>query len=52
MKLHRIATSLFAVVLVSAATASAQNLELAKVVAQKVDRNIRLPGEFLPFQRV
>ena len=52
MKLHRIATALFAVVLASAAPASAQNLELAKVVAQSMDREIRLPGEFLPFQRV
>jgi membrane fusion protein, multidrug efflux system len=52
MKLNKVVTSLFTVVLASAATASAQNLELAKVVAQKMDRNIQLPGEFLPFQRV
>ena len=52
MKLHKITTCLFAVVLASAAAASAQNLELAKVVAQKMDRSIRLPGEMLPFQRV
>lgn len=52
MKLHKIATSLFTLVLASAAPAPAQNLELAKVVAQKMDRNVQLPGEFLPFQRV
>src|SRR5262245_61069089 len=31
---------------------AAQNIETVKVVAQKVDRNIRLPGEFTAFQRV
>src|SRR5687768_2424366 len=30
----------------------AQNLETVKVVSQKVDRNVRLPGEFAAFQRV
>lgn len=29
-----------------------QDLETAKVVAQAVDRTIRLPGEFAPYQRV
>lgn len=52
MKLHRLAFVLFAVMLAAATPLSAQNLELARVVAQKVDRTIRLPGEFLPFQRV
>ena len=52
MRLHRVITFLFTVVFASAAPASAQNVELAKVVAQKMDRQIQLPGEFLPFQRV
>ena len=30
----------------------AQDLETAKVVARAVDRTIRLPGEFTPYQRV
>lgn len=39
-------------VLAAAVAVQAQNLETAKVVAQKVDRTVRLPGEFLAFQRV
>ena len=37
---------------VCATALSAQELEVAKVVSQKVERNVRLPGEISPFQRV
>lgn len=38
--------------LLAAGSLSAQNAELTKVVAQRVDRSVRLPGEFAPYQRV
>jgi membrane fusion protein (multidrug efflux system) len=39
-------------VLAAAVTVQTQNLETVKVVAQKVDRTVRLPGELAAFQRV
>lgn len=39
-------------VLAAAVAVQAQNLETVKVVAQKVDRTVRLPGEFVAYQRV
>jgi RND family efflux transporter MFP subunit len=40
------------VVLATAMPIYAQDLETAKVVAQRVDRTVRLPGEFAAYQRV
>lgn len=40
------------VILVAAVAVRAQNLETVKVVAQKVERTVRLPGEFVAYQRV
>jgi RND family efflux transporter MFP subunit len=40
------------VLLVAAMPTYAQDLETVKVVARRVDRTIRLPGEFAPYQRV
>jgi RND family efflux transporter MFP subunit len=52
MKLHNRALPAAVFCLATAAHVSAQNVELSKVVAQKVDRSIRLPGEFTAYQRV
>lgn len=50
MKLHN--SLIAAVALVSVTTIYAQKIETTKVVAQSVDRTIRLPGEFAAYQRV
>jgi membrane fusion protein (multidrug efflux system) len=50
MNLHRPMIAIAVVLAVS--SIHAQNLETVKVVSQKVDRTIRLPGEFTAFQRV
>jgi membrane fusion protein (multidrug efflux system) len=53
MSLHKFAVAAAALVIATGAVpGSAQNLELTKVVAKQVDRTVRLPGEFAPYQRV
>lgn len=54
MNLHKptVPVALIACLVVIAPAASAQKVELARVEAQKVERTIQLPGEFLPYQRV
>lgn len=52
MKLHDAVVVIAALVVAAALPLSAQNLELAKVVARNVDRSIHLPGEFAAYQRV
>ncbi|MGH9253920.1 MAG: efflux RND transporter periplasmic adaptor subunit [Vicinamibacterales bacterium] len=55
MKLHKptfAATVIASVIAITPGTVAAQNIELAKVVAQKMDRTIPLPGEFFAYQRV
>ncbi|MBI4463950.1 MAG: efflux RND transporter periplasmic adaptor subunit [Acidobacteria bacterium] len=42
----------FFLVIAFAATLSAQEAEVVKVVSQKMERNVRLPGEFNAYQRV
>src|SRR5262245_30760989 len=50
--MYRSILALASVLVGAALPASAQNLELTKVVAHRVDRTIHLPGEFAPYQRV
>ena len=50
MKLRNALIAIAAVVFVT--SIQAQNLETTKVVTQKVDRTVRLPGEFAAYQRV
>jgi RND family efflux transporter MFP subunit len=55
MKLHEptvFTAALIASVTVCAKPAVAQNAELARVVSQRVERTVQLPGEFYPYQRV
>jgi membrane fusion protein (multidrug efflux system) len=50
MNLHKPVIVIAVVLAVS--SIHAQNLETVKVVSQKVDRTVRLPGEFTAYQRV
>ena len=50
MKLHNSIVAIVAAI--SVASLGAQDLEMTKVVSQKVDRTIRLPGEFAAYERV
>jgi RND family efflux transporter MFP subunit len=38
--------------LVAASSVEAQNVETTKVIARQVDRTVKLPGEFAPYQKV
>ena len=52
MKLHNLSVVVVAALVAAPSIAAAQRVELTKVIARKIDRTIRLPGEFQPFQRV
>jgi len=53
MKPHRFAIALaVSAVLVSGSAPLAQQIDLVKVAAQKLERTVQLPGEFAPYQRV